>query len=202
MMNLLKVPGKQEHHRVQQARQKPAEFNCLLEQFINWKRVSQVPAVQSQAELGSVGQLQRSGQGPLKTARWGPERNYFLGCFKSVFKCLTCWRGVIMGGLSPWSIGWTAWTACKACEACTGVHCIANMSLSLFQSPFLSLCTALCITATQWFQAPPVQAQKQRWWEGTGQFPPEHLQVQQPWIPVGQTFRQSDDCSRCSMLSW
>ena len=32
MMNLLKVPGKQEHHRVQQARQKPAEFNCLLEQ--------------------------------------------------------------------------------------------------------------------------------------------------------------------------
>ena len=37
-----------------------------------------------------------------------------------------------MGGLSPWSIGWTAWTAC-----------IANMSMSLFWSSiwsqFLSL---------------------------------------------------------------
>ena len=81
------------------------------------------------------------------------------------FKCFTCCRGDIMGGLSPWSIGWTAWTACKACEACTGVHCIANMSmslfwsstwyqflssflsrfLSLFLSQFLSLSTAQCI---------------------------------------------------------
>ena len=46
-----------------------------------------------------------------------------------------------MGGLSPCSIGWTAWTACKACEACTGVHCIANVSLSL--SLFLSLSLSL-----------------------------------------------------------
>jgi len=41
-------PGKQEHHPVQQARQKPVE--------------------QSQAELGSAGQLPQSGLGPLKTA--------------------------------------------------------------------------------------------------------------------------------------
>ena len=35
-----------------------------------------------------------------------------------------------MGGLSPWSIGWTAWTACKACEACTRYHTIARRAIS------------------------------------------------------------------------
>ena len=35
-----------------------------------------------------------------------------------------------MGGLSPWSIGWTAWTACKACEACTRYHTITRRAIS------------------------------------------------------------------------
>ena len=87
----------------------------------------------------------------------------------------------------------------RGCTALLTCPCLCFCLRFVFEHCTVHICQ---FTATQWFQAPPVQAQKQRWWEGTGQFPLEHLQVRQPWIPVGQTFRQSDDCSRCSMFSW
>ena len=78
------VPGRQGHHQAQQAKQTP-KIKYVINQVLpnSWLNIKclinmsivhcSVPGEQSQAELGSAGQQQRSGQGPSMTGGLDPE---------------------------------------------------------------------------------------------------------------------------------